>query len=249
LPDEFTGRINDIGDILLWTPPEERRSMARKKKGRGSFEGEFDDFVPAVFARSPQEAEEYRELLNDHDIPAIIHSDDEEQPPAVGRAAVPIRTSISRGVPVLVPEALLDEASGVIADREDTEEFQAGEDDVEEEEEDDELGISPARGEPGDEEEAETEEEEDAPARPKAGANPFAGEEDAFDVGEEEEEEEDETPLLAEEEDIDLEEDEELEEEEDEEELEEEEEEPDEDLKEGEELEPDEGEEEAPEGE
>ena len=41
-------------------------------------EEEFDptadqgDFVPAVYARTIEAAEEYRELLNDHDIPAVV---------------------------------------------------------------------------------------------------------------------------------------------------------------------------------
>lgn len=99
---------------------------------------EYTDFVPVVFARSPEEAERYQDLLSDHDIPAITGGD-------ADRDVAPSETSrsggMSRGVPVMVPDVLLDEASEVIADREDVDEFALEED--EEEEEDDLLGLSP----------------------------------------------------------------------------------------------------------
>lgn len=76
---------------------------------------EYSDFVPAVFARNVDEAEEYRELLNDHDIPAMVGNlDDDENTP---------RRGMTRGVPVLVPEVLLDEASEIIAELEEEDEF------------------------------------------------------------------------------------------------------------------------------
>ncbi len=60
----------------------------------------FDDFVPAVFAKNADEAEQYRELLEDNDIPAMIGDPDEldDAAPSPRR-----RRRISRGVPVLAP--------------------------------------------------------------------------------------------------------------------------------------------------
>ena len=89
---------------------------------------EYSDFVPAVFARNMEEAEEYRELLNEHDIPAMVGSQDEEENAP--------RRGMTRGVPVLVPEVLLDEASEIIADlEEEQDEFDEDEEETEEEEE------------------------------------------------------------------------------------------------------------------
>ena len=98
-----------------------------------------EEFVPAVFARSPEQAEMYCELLNDHDIPALVgDAEDAEDTPRSQRGR-----SMARGVPVLVPEALLDEAGEVIAEREDAEEeFELGDEELDEEDDDefDELG-------------------------------------------------------------------------------------------------------------
>ena len=79
---------------------------AEETPGQGG-EDELADFVPAVFARSMEEAEAYRRLLDDHDIPAILG------------LALPVDRSalITRGCPVLVPEVMLDDASRVIAER------------------------------------------------------------------------------------------------------------------------------------
>jgi hypothetical protein len=90
-----------------------------------------DELVPVVFGRDEDEAEEYRQLLEDHEIEATVGFDGLEDPDAEnGRA-------MSRGIPVLVPDSLLDEASEIIADREDTEEFDV-EDDFDEVEDDEE---------------------------------------------------------------------------------------------------------------
>ncbi len=90
-----------------------------------------EEFVPVVFARSVDQAEVYCELLNDHDIPAMV-GDVEDEDDSAERTP-----SMARGVPVLVPEALLDEAGEVIAEREDAEgEFELGEEDVDDEEDD-----------------------------------------------------------------------------------------------------------------
>jgi len=74
-----------------------------------------DDFVPAVFARHRRDAERYREILEDHDIPVVMGDNQ-------GRRGTP------HGVPVLVPEPLLDEASEIIADLEDNQGFEDLED-------------------------------------------------------------------------------------------------------------------------
>jgi len=110
-------------------------------------EEEYSDFVPAVYAKSLEEARLYRELLNDHDIPAII-SDEQDQAASKGDKNGPGKTgsrSISRGVAVLVPDSLLDEASEIIADREDSDEFGIVEDLLEDDEEEDqkEEGFDP----------------------------------------------------------------------------------------------------------
>lgn len=123
-------------------------------------EQEFEDFVPAVVARSIEEAEEYRELLSDHDIPAIIGQEEEE-----GKSGKPPkRKGLSPGIPVLVPDVLLDEASEVIADREDVDEFVEAEGEEGDEEEETEEVAGPADAEESEEFEAdddESEEEED----------------------------------------------------------------------------------------
>jgi len=99
--------------------------------------------VPAVFGRNADEADLYRQLLEDHDIPALI-GDDEVLDKVQKDAAR--RPGMTRGVAVLVPEAMLDEASEVIADREETEGFSLAdtddEFDDEDEEEDEEFGFS-----------------------------------------------------------------------------------------------------------
>ena len=89
-------------------------------------ERRYLDYVPAVFARSPDQAEVFCDLLNDQDVPAIVaadeahgqNDDDEDHTHTPG---------IPQGVPVLVPEALLDEASEIIADHEDMDEFEVNE--------------------------------------------------------------------------------------------------------------------------
>ena len=93
---------------------------------------EYEDFVPAVYARSRDDAERYREILEDPDTPVGMGDEDEK-----GKAR---RKGMARGTPILVPEPLLDEASEIIADLEDDEEFQDLDDD-EEVDEDDELGL------------------------------------------------------------------------------------------------------------
>jgi hypothetical protein len=148
-------------------------------------DGELGDFVPAVFARSPEEAEQYRQLLDDHDIPAIVA--DEDRADKTGQPAP--RKGFSRGVPVLVPEALLEEAGDVIAERDETDTF--GREEKDEDEEDDEtLGLETAEPEAlGGALESEEEDEEDDQEDEET------EEEDLFDEGpdsDEDEEEDDE---------------------------------------------------------
>jgi len=93
-----------------------------------------DDYVPAFFARNIAEAEEYREFLSDHDIPARAGLDEKLLVEADPDHRAASRRGMTHGVPVLVPESLLDEASEIIADREDLGDF---EDDEESDECDD----------------------------------------------------------------------------------------------------------------
>lgn len=91
------------------------------------------DFVPVVVARSVEDAEMFRELLEDHDIPSILGTEENIQ--ETGTDSDDLGEAMTHGVPVLVPEGLLDEAGEIIADREDFEEL-SEEDDFDEEDED-----------------------------------------------------------------------------------------------------------------
>ena len=136
-----------------------------------------DDYVPAFFARNIAEAEEYCQLLGDHEIPARAGLDEELLADADPDHRAASRRGMTHGVPVLVPECLLDEASEIIADREDLDEFGEGEeDDVEDDEDEEDFGLGevapdellvdeeeeeePIFGD-GDEEEEEDEEDEE----------------------------------------------------------------------------------------
>ena len=95
-------------------------------------------FVPVVFVASLDEAERFRQLLDDHDIPAVIAADNgiangEDSESRLGQLA-----GTAQGTAVLVPQVLLDDASQVIADFEDTEGFQPADDELGEDEEEDE---------------------------------------------------------------------------------------------------------------
>jgi hypothetical protein len=99
-------------------------------------------FVPAAFARDQEEAQQYRELLEDHDIPAIVGQEDlgvdQDETLEVSSKRMP------RGVPVLVPEVLLAEAGEVIADRDDAGGLQVDQDaDLEDEEDEFEFTEGP----------------------------------------------------------------------------------------------------------
>ena len=109
--------------------------------GSGPSEAGESDFVPAFLARDLDEAEEYCDLLSDHDIPARCGTDDEVAGEAGGEQRLADRRGLTHGVPVLVPEALLDEASEVIADREEFSEFDEDDEEVEDDD-DDELELT-----------------------------------------------------------------------------------------------------------
>jgi len=85
-------------------------------------------FTRVVLARSWKEAESYVELLRDHDIPAGIDTSD-------GDDCGPMD-----GVPVLVPEDMMDEATEIVADREDLEDFRPDAEDADKED-DEEFGF------------------------------------------------------------------------------------------------------------
>ena len=71
---------------------------------------ELGQYVPAVYARSAREAEQYAELLADHGIPSVVDADYE---PGQSEANNPAPTG---GVPVLVPGSLLDDARDIVAE-------------------------------------------------------------------------------------------------------------------------------------
>jgi len=91
-----------------------------------------DTLVPAVFARSPAEADVYCELLSDHEIPAIVGDED-----SLAGGHHPARHGMTHGLPVLVPEPMLDEAGEVIANREESEGLLTVDDDDPDEDYDD----------------------------------------------------------------------------------------------------------------
>jgi len=96
-----------------------------------------DNYMSAFFARNIEEAQEYCELLSDHDIPARAGLDEELLAKADPEHRAANRRGMTHGVPVLVPESLLDEASEIIADREGFDEFEDKEETDEEEDEED----------------------------------------------------------------------------------------------------------------
>lgn len=109
--------------------------MARGDETPDPGQSDNQDFVPVIVARSLGNAEMFRELLEDHDIPSILGTE-EDFPGSTGGADEEEDedspdTTMTRGVPVLVPEGLLDEAGEIIADREDFEDLE--EEDLDEE--------------------------------------------------------------------------------------------------------------------
>lgn len=117
---------------------------------------EQDDYVPLMHAKNMDQAEEYCLMLEDNDIPAMV--DDDYTPRRKG----------GKGVPVLVPATLLEEAKAILEELEeeaqeeevDTEEEEEDDLDEEEEFEDEELEEEEDEFEEDDEEEEEEEEED-----------------------------------------------------------------------------------------
>ena len=97
-------------------------------------ESGFHQFVPVVFADSPMEAERYRSLLEDRDIPVVL----QETLPTSDQSGLSVWD-----VPVLVPDELLNDASEIISSSTAPDEDDNGYDDeddyLEQEEEQDDL--------------------------------------------------------------------------------------------------------------
>lgn len=148
------------------------------------------EFVPAVIARTLDEAEALREFLEDHDIPVLLGRQPVEGN-AKGRGS-----AAARGVAVLVPEELLDEASEIIAECDEMDEYEADEDeDLEEDDEEDdeeedaeglELEEEELDEEEDDEEEDEEEEDEEEDDDEEFLLDDDVGDEDEADEDEEE---------------------------------------------------------------
>jgi hypothetical protein len=107
--------------------------MVAKGQG-GPSEEEHPGFVPVIMARSPEEAEEYCQLFEDHDIDVVVGDEDLEDRVVKGKIAS--RPPVG-AIPILVAEDMLDEAREVLADREDVEFQLAGDEDDEYDDEDD----------------------------------------------------------------------------------------------------------------
>lgn len=114
--------------------------MPRRNKDEGDeqeFEGEdLGRFVPAVYARDVDEALELQELLEDHDILVKIGEEDEDDRPRKTKGKTIRKSAAARGVPVLVPEEMLEEAREIIAERNEIDEFDDVDDEVEDEDDD-----------------------------------------------------------------------------------------------------------------
>ena len=77
-----------------------------KVGGRGP--DEADQYVPVLYAHSVEEAERYCQLLEDHDIPAIVDDDYEDVESFHS-------SGVRQGVPVLAPGSFREEAQSLIA--------------------------------------------------------------------------------------------------------------------------------------
>lgn len=119
--------------------------MAKPLRKKADSEQPDTSLVPVIYARNLTEAEFYKGLLTSNDIPAILED-------ASGEVIGLPESVVGRGVPVLVPNAMLDEASEIIAEHQDTEEDKAL-DEFEELEEDEEFEDDDEEFEDDDEEE------------------------------------------------------------------------------------------------
>jgi len=94
---------------------------------------ELGEYVPVIYGRSVEEAERYCQVLEDHDLPAIV---DEDYEPPEGQ----VRAARGSRVAVLVPETLLEEARSLIAELDELGELVEG-DELEEDDEDEDFEI------------------------------------------------------------------------------------------------------------
>ncbi len=133
--------------------------MSKKKNSE-----DHQEFVTVLFARNLAEAEFYKALLEDQEIPVLIEDENTE---AMGLP------DMARGVPVMVPEEQLELAQDIIEQRtaldddiEDNGEDEEDEDEEEDECEDmEELDLEEAEEEEFDDEEEEEDEDEDEEER------------------------------------------------------------------------------------
>lgn len=95
---------------------------------------DLGEYVPVIYARSADEAEKYRQLLEDHGIPAVIDEDyepGEAHSPKAGMA----------GVPVLVPESLLEDARQFVAEIDELTALHAEDEEPYDEDDEDDFGT------------------------------------------------------------------------------------------------------------
>lgn len=83
-----------------------------------SHDGQLGDLVPAIFAAAIDEANRYRQILEDHGISAVVDEDYDGEPPAA-------TDGTPSGVAVLVDERTLDDAKGVIAEIDEMDELES----------------------------------------------------------------------------------------------------------------------------
>ncbi len=106
---------------------------------------EMESFVLLMNAPSLGEAERLRDILDDHDIPSTIGTDEDvelKEDVELAPDAAPDVAAV-RGVAILVPVALIDEAKEIVADIEDADEFEINEDAMESDDQEDEFGFEP----------------------------------------------------------------------------------------------------------
>ena len=114
--------------------------MAKRRKTSDSAGSGSEDFVPVVVARTIERAEQFKHLLEDHDISVMVGADGALEAPAPEAAADEGGSELPRGIPVLVLESQLDEAGEVIAEREGFEGF--SDEDADDTDDDDEFGLA-----------------------------------------------------------------------------------------------------------
>ena len=85
-----------------------------------------DEYVPAVYAESLEEAQWYQQLLADHGVPAEV--DEDYDSPVLSGAG-----GVRRRVAVLVPEAMLAESREFIAELDDIKVFVEEDEDLDDE--------------------------------------------------------------------------------------------------------------------